>query len=54
LARRKIPCNNINDFRREVADPPVPSIHRSIISVVIDSIGSSPNAGSSCERTIAV
>jgi hypothetical protein len=31
----------------------IPAIQRSIAGVVIDSIGRSPNAGSSCERTNA-
>jgi hypothetical protein len=53
LARWKMPWSSTSAIRRVFAERSTDPIHCSIIAVVIDSIGFSPNAGSSCERTIS-
>ncbi len=53
IARRKMPYTITSASRRVLPERPIDTSHCSIIGVVIDSIGISPNAGRSCERTSA-
>src|SRR5207253_1959866 len=52
-ARWKTPCIRTRALVRVAGERSTPAIQDSIIGVVIDSIGVSPNAGSSWERRIA-
>lgn len=54
FARAKMPWSNTIAFVRVLADCSSEPTQRSIIGVVIASSWSSPNAGSSIERTITL